>query len=73
MTEQAKVNEECEELIYLRVVRDGDKLKLLDQHGRRLAYTMSVSLNSEVGQAATYTVTARDCKGENEKYYLDCE
>jgi hypothetical protein len=46
--------------IYLSVIRDGDKFKVVDQDGRECAHITAISMDARVDDATSFTISLHD-------------
>ena len=55
------------EKIYLRVIQDDEKVKVVDQDGREVAFVSSISSEHRISELSTATITFEQSIGENKR------
>lgn len=56
-----------DEKIYLRVLQDDKGVKVVDQHGREVAFVTALSSHADVDALGTATVTFHQAKSQAER------
>jgi len=59
--------------IHLRLIREGDKIRVIDQDGRELAGLIAVGLTASIDSAVEIDIRCVDYNRDNQPHLGQCE